>query len=229
MENYLKGNDAYWQQGYEGENVESFVFRVYGRILKHELGLSGQNGERMLDFGCGDGAALAFFNRKGFDVYGVDISRSAIEGCRKRMPHLADHFEVIDPKPSPNDRFFHGGGGYDLVTGIQSLYLLNPQDLEVRLLSLKEQMKPGGVIYATMMGTKCWYYEHSRPCSNGMRVVDFKTSRQECHDYYVTFTESEEDLIRKFSMFKKRHVGYYDACYREDEGSDFHWTFIGQA
>ena len=42
MENYLKGNDAYWQQGYEGENVESFVFRVYGRILKHELGLSGR-------------------------------------------------------------------------------------------------------------------------------------------------------------------------------------------
>lgn len=227
MEKYLQGNDAYWQQGYEGENVESFVFRVYGRVLKHELGLSGENGERMLDFGCGDGAALSFFSRKGFDVYGVDISHSAIEGCRKRMPHIADHFKVINPKPNPDDRIFHGG--YDLVTAIQSLYYYSPEDLEVRLLSLKNQMKPGGIIYATMMGTKCWYYKHSQPCDNGMRVVDFKTSRLECHDYYVTFTESEEDLIHMFSMFKKLHVGYYDACYREDEGSDFHWIFIGQA
>ena len=55
------------------------------------------------------------------------------------------------------------------------------------------------------------------------------TSRLKTRDYYMTFTASEEDLIRKFSMFKKRHVGYYDACYREDEGSEFHWIFIGQA
>ena len=227
MEKYLQGNDEYWQQGYEGENVESFVFRAYGRILKHELGLSGENGERMLDFGCGDGAALSFFDRKGFDVYGVDISRPAIEGCRRRMPHIADHFEMIDPKPGLDDRFF--SGGYDLVLGIQSLYLLNPSDLEVRLLSLKKQMKPGGVIYATMMGTRCWYYKYAKPFEDGTHLVELESPRLKTHDYYMTFTESEEDLIQKFHMFEKLHVGYYDACYREDEGSEFHWIFIGRA
>ncbi|KAB2952942.1 hypothetical protein F9B85_06640 [Heliorestis acidaminivorans] len=58
--------------------------------------------------------------------------------------------------------------------------------------------------------------------------MDISTPRLNVKDYYVNFTETKEELIDKFSMFNKVHVGYYDAMYREDEGSDFHWTFIGQ-
>jgi len=34
MSDYLKKNEEYWAKGYEAENVESFVFRPYGRIFK---------------------------------------------------------------------------------------------------------------------------------------------------------------------------------------------------
>ena len=95
--------------------------------------------------------------------------------------------------------------------------------------SLRETCLKLRVLYATMMGTKCWYYENSKPCDNGMRVVNIHSPRLNASDYYVTFTETKEDLLEKFSMFKKLHIGFYDACYREDEGSDFHWTFVGQA
>ncbi|MDR1480997.1 MAG: class I SAM-dependent methyltransferase [Synergistaceae bacterium] len=227
MEKYLKANFDYWQSGYIADNVESFVFRIFGRILKPELGLSGKNNEKLLDFGCGGGAALSFFDRNGFDVYGIDISEVDINHCKERMPRIPDHFAKVDPVPKVDDVFFDGD--FDLVTAVQSLYYYSNDDLEIRLISLKNQMKPGAVIYATMMGSKCWYYDNSVDYKDGLREVDIDTPRLKIKNYFVNFTHSKEDLTRKFSMFETIHVGYYDAHYIETEGSDFHWTFIGRA
>lgn len=226
MGRYLEANKEYWQQGYEAENVESFVFRPYGRIFKAELGIDGSKGEKLLDFGCGSGAALEFFSHKGFDVYGVDISVPDIGRCRQRMPDIADHFTVIPPKPRADTVFF--GGEFDVIIGIQSLYYFTFTDLKTLMMSLYNQLRPRGIIYASMIGTKCWYFANSVPCEDGLREVRISTSRLQFEKYFVQFTESEEHLIQKFSMFKKLHVGYYDAKYSEDEGSDFHYVFIGQ-
>jgi cyclopropane fatty-acyl-phospholipid synthase-like methyltransferase len=226
MEDYLVGNNNYYQKGYEADNVESFVFRVYGRILKPELGLSGEAGEKLLDFGCGAGAALSFFDKKGFDVYGVDISLIDMNRCKERMPHISDHFSVIDSVPTENDVFY--GGDFDIVIAIQSLYYYSNTDLKTRLLSLKKQMKPGAILYATMVGTKCWYYAHSKEYRDGLREVTINNGRLKIHDYFMNFTDSKEDLLKKFEMFEPIHMGYYDAHYIEDEGPDFHWTFIGK-
>jgi cyclopropane fatty-acyl-phospholipid synthase-like methyltransferase len=224
---HLQSNYDYWNKGYEAENVESFVFRVYGRVFKAQFGLDGSQGEKILDFGCGGGAALNFFRHKGFDVYGVDMSKVDIENCQKRMPEIKDHFAVIDPQPQSGDVFFKGD--YDIVLSIQTLYYLSDSELSTRLESLHAQMKPGALIYTSMMGTKCeLFYKNSVEHKDGMRKVAFKNARMEVDDYYVNFTESKEDLLEKFKLFKPVHVGYYDACYREDEGSDFHYIFIGQ-
>lgn len=227
MNNYLQKNYEYWQKGYEAENVESFVFRVYGRVFKSQFGLDGSKREKLLDFGCGSGANLRFFHKKGFDIYGVDISKVDIERCKERMPEISDHFIVIDPKPKSEVMFF--SGEYDVVIAIQSLYYFSHADLKVRLDSIYNQMKKGAIIYATMMGTKCdWFFDNSTDYEDGLRKVDFSTSRLQVKDYFMNFTENEENLLKKFEMFKKIHIGYYDAKYREDEGSDFHYTFIGQ-
>ena len=224
--NYLQSNYSYWQQGYEAENVESFVFRVYGRVFKAQFGIDGSKGEKLLDFGCGSGAALKFFQKKGFDVFGVDISEVDIQRCKDRMPEISDHFAVINPRPKAEDVFF--GGGYDVVIAIQSLYYFSDSDLKIRLDSIYNQMKKGGLIYATMMGTGCdWFFENSVKYRDGLRKVDFSTTRLNVRDYFVNFTENKEDLLNKFKMFRKAHIGYYDSKYREDEGSDFHYTFIG--
>jgi len=106
--NYLKENYNYWEKGYEADNVESQVFRVYGRIFRAQFGLDGSKKEKLLDFGCGCGAALEFFFKKGFDVYGVDISAVDIERCKARMPQISDHFAVIEPKPKTEDVFWGG-------------------------------------------------------------------------------------------------------------------------
>ena len=227
MNNYLEGNNSYWQQGYYAPNVESYVFRMWGHVLKYEFpNIGTPHPQKMLDFGCGQGAALSFYYNLGFDVYGVDISKVDIDVCKRRMSDISDHFIVIESEPNENDVWFDGN--YDLVTAYQSLYYYNDYDLNNRLKSMYSQMKPGAFFCATMMGTKNGYYEHSSPFSGGMRSVSFKNSRLDVDDYYVNFIDSKEELINKFSIFEKMHTGFYDSCFREDEGCHFHWTYIGR-
>jgi len=200
MKEYLKKNEEYWKKGYEAENVESFVFRPYGRVFKYEFGLSGQNNEKLLDFGCGQGAALQFFKSKGFDVYGVDISETDINRCKQKMPDIQDHFAVIPPEPKENDIFFNGS--YDLIIAVQSLYYYSDHDLEIRLKSLYNQMKPGALIYASMMGTGHYMYNHSHEYREGLRKIDFSLPRLKVSNYYVNFTHSEADLRLLHRHFK---------------------------
>jgi hypothetical protein len=64
---YLEKNRSSWQYGYDAPNVESWVFRWNGRILRNKLGITSGN---LLDWGCGQGATAGFFQRIGFDAYG---------------------------------------------------------------------------------------------------------------------------------------------------------------
>ena len=220
---YLEKNLAYWQQGYRAENVESWVFRPYGRILKPLYGLNGP-GQSMLDWGCGQGAALSFYAAQGFDVYGVDISEVDVARAKERVPN--GRIAVIDPAPTKAPYF--PGVAFDLVVSVQSFYYLNDADMEACLLSLRDQMKPGAVMYATMISERCWYFERSVPAADGMRVVNID-GRLTLRNHHINFTRDRAHLIERFGMFEPLHVGYYDACWLEDEPSEHHFTFIGRA
>lgn len=226
MDDYLRKNSDYWQKGYVAENVESWVFRPYGRILAAELGMDGSGGEKLMDFGCGQGAAMAFFKRKGFDVYGVDISETDIAAARTLMPDIHDHFHVANLKPNEDDLFF--GGGFDVIVSIQSLYYYTNTDFDVRMKTLNNMLKPGGYVYFTMMGKKCWFYDHATEVEDGLHRIDIETPRIKYENYYIMFADDEEDLKTKFSMFEPLHVGFYSYKTREDEGTDFHYTFFGR-
>ena len=225
-EDYLEKNSDYWSNGYDADNVESWVFRPYGAVFCKEFGLDGTGGEKLLDFGCGRGAGLRFFRSKGFDVYGVDINKGDIECCRKLMPEIAGNFAVIEAKPKKDDLFF--GGNYDIVIAVQVLYYFSDTDFRSRLQSLYDQMNPGGVIYASMIGSKHWFYRHSAVCPDGLRVVNYHGERTQIKDYFVNFTENEDDLRQKFDLFEKIYTGYYAHKLRDSDGDRFHYTFIGR-
>jgi cyclopropane fatty-acyl-phospholipid synthase-like methyltransferase len=221
MANYLEENRSYWSRGYAADNVDAPAFRFYGRILKN----FGPHEGRLLDFGCGAGAALRFFLDKGYDSYGVDISDTDLATARERDPAHADRYLQIDPAPSADDTWF--GGDFDIVMSIQVLYLLGEQDMQTRLESLHAQLKPGGIFYATMMGSKSWWYGVSEPIEQGMRRVTLPESHGG-GSTAVLFTDSEEQLLERFSMFEPLHVGFYSEKFRADEGPGFHYSFVGR-
>lgn len=223
---YHQSVSNYWAAGYPATNVESWIFRPYARIFEFELGFDKTRGKRLLDFGCGQGAALNYFRQKGLDVFGVDISETDLQVCKSKMPEIAENILCIEPKPKLDDRWF--GAEFDLIVSIQTLYYLSRSDFDLRIKNLYQQLKPGGYIYVSMMGTKHWFYNHATACNDGLHKIEIKTKRVNVQDYYLSFVHSEQEMLERFSLFKRIHLGYYDCNYREDEGSDFHYTFVGQ-
>ena len=232
---YLRANSDYWSQGvYDNENVESYVFRIYGRVLKHQFGFDGCNNEKVLEFGCGSGGAAKFFDSKGFDVFGVDQSPIDITRCQQRLPHISAQFKKIDPKPAKSDDWF-GGKMFDIIVSFQTLYYLGNADLKIRLHSLNEMLAPGGIFIATMMHKSSWYFQMSSKATDGLRFVKFNRQQDDgregltYNDHYINFVEDESDLKKKFNIFKPVHTsGFYDGVYRDDQGSEKHLVFIGQ-
>jgi SAM-dependent methyltransferase len=235
MSDYLKANSDYWGQAvYDNPNPESYVFRIYGRILSYQFGLDGHGGENILDFGCGSGGNSKFFDSKGFNVFGVDQSSIDIDRCHKRLSNKVDQFKVVNPICTEDDVWFPGTK-FKIITSFQTLYYLNDIDLQRRLVSLYNMLEPGGIFVATMMHTSSWYYNMSHPSENGMRFVKFYREQDvgredlSINDHYINFTKNEEDLIEKFKIFRPLHTkGYYDGVYRDDQGSEKHLVFIGQ-
>ena len=64
-----------------------------------------QEGARIIDLGCGDGRDTDHLKRKGFDVVGIDLSRSMINLARKKYPDCT--FIQMDMRDTifPEDTF----------------------------------------------------------------------------------------------------------------------------
>lgn len=224
MSDYLASNQAYWAQGYDAENVESFVFRWYGRIFRHKSGHSSGQNLNLLDFGCGSGAALRFFSQKGFNIHGVDIGPADIERAKGRNLAFKDQIKLIEPKPSATNSFF--GVKFDVVTACQSLYYFDDADFSEAVQCLYNQMNPGGLFFATMIGASSYFYDCSKDVGNGLRSVAISNDRFQLSDYYIRIVESYDQLKTSFSLFEPVSVGFYDADY--GEGSEFHYMFTGR-
>ncbi len=79
--------DSYWK---EREKIGICGTKERAeRIIKF---LGNEKGS-VLDFGCGDGTTLSLFKEKGFDAEGIDISKKAVNLCRKRGLK-ADVFDI---------------------------------------------------------------------------------------------------------------------------------------
>ena len=224
---YIKQNKDFWEKGYDAPNVESWVFRPYGVILKPEFGLTGAAGERHVDFGCGQGATVAFFADKGFDSVGVDVSERDITIARGRYPAMTERFQVVagDPASVP---FYGFENDVALVTAIQALYYFDDDDLDRCLMRLHAAMRPGGVIFAIMMSYDSPKYAgNATPAGGGLSRVDFAYQRIAIAAYYINMTRDEAHLKAKFHMFEPRHIGFYAEQYRSDEPYSKHFTFCG--
>lgn len=228
---YLSTNHKYWETGCEAPNVESFIFKAPGHLFT-PYNIDMKAGIKLLDFGCGQGSACRYFRGLGADVYGVDISKKDIEAAKNRMPDIKENFVVIDSKPKANDIFLNGN--FDIILAVHSLYYYNNDDFQTRLESLYNMLKPGGHVFFTMISPKNYYFRLAKEYKDGLYKVTInddnfkKRQPKTIHSQYIIFTQDEDDLKRKFSLFEPLEIGYYDIEFTKKEGSGHHYIFFGQ-
>ena len=200
---------------------EGHIIRLYEHLLKYEFGMSGERGEKLLDFGSGNGTHTEYFRLKGYKTYGVDIIPSAIEQAQERYPENTEHFSVIDLYQDPAEIFDQS---YDLILCNQVLYYLNNTKLKEVTEQLYNSLKPGGLIYITMMGTKNHYWNKAKPADDGLSEVTLTGRLNETS--LINFIHDENDLVERFFQFEPVYVGYYDSLSRD--GSTYHYQFLGK-
>lgn len=236
MNTFIQTNHKYWQSPYNAPYVESFIFRLDGRLLKKYKLYNESNKKdfKILDFGCGQGSHIKYFIDNGFDGYGVDISEHSVAVAKKRVSN-EKKIKLISAEANENDNFFDVK--FDLIISSQVLYYLSASQLEKRIQSFKNMLKPGGHVFFTMMTTNSWYYtwvvDKDAKLIDGLHLVEHTDSiynervKKIINKHYINFTKDKEDLKKKFHLFKSVEIGDYDLTYNENE-SEHHYMFFGK-
>jgi 2-polyprenyl-3-methyl-5-hydroxy-6-metoxy-1,4-benzoquinol methylase len=91
IKNSCDGSCGYSDYTFESA-AESHMHRL---LMPHVMALAGtlKAGTRVLDVGCGNGAACAEFIRQGCEVVGIDLSEQGIAWARKAHPE--GRFEML--------------------------------------------------------------------------------------------------------------------------------------
>lgn len=107
---------------------------------------------RLLEVGCGTGANLWFMAREGFDAYGIDGSKVAIDRLNERFARegLKAVTNVGDVSLIPYEN-----GYFDGVIDCECLYANTVPDTKRILAEIHRVLKPGGVFFSMtfMAGT----------------------------------------------------------------------------
>ena len=234
MSDIIDSNTKYWDKGYYSPNLESYVFRFYGRILKPDFNMPyADRRTNVLDFGCGQGAAVNYFNELGFSAYGCDSNKNDIGVAKDTFPkHSSKYFTI--PSDTLGLSSLEDAVGvteqFDVITSCQSLYYLPKVQFKHFMNLAYQSLKKGGILFATMMTEKEEeYFNNSRPYGTDgwMREVSFKNDRYSVSEYFMHFVKDKDDLLSKFELFEPLHVGEYMHGIRSDEGNGHHFTFCG--
>ncbi len=215
-----KKNFLYFKKPYYSPNVESFIFRFYGRILKFDFNITGKNKEKILDFGCGGGGNLKYFSKLGFKTYGVDITTANLKLSKKINKSLIT--KLVSPKPK--NQLYFPNIAFDVVISIQTLDFLNNKDMKIAINNLYNNMKKGGIIYCSLNAYSNYYRKHGKYLGDGLWNIKLKTDRIN-YNLNLNFVKKKE-MKKIFYQFKPIYIDYYDSSFR-NEGSEKRFTFLG--
>lgn len=167
-----------------------------GQLLATQLKAKGFAGGRVIDLGCGSGAASEVLLSEGFEVVGYDLSPAMIELARRRAPRASFHVGPILDAKIPNCVGVVAAG--EIVN-----YLFDPRTGASRLASLFQRigksLAPRGVFLFDSAGpgrAPGGAYQGFREGSN-----------------WLCFHQSTEDrprrlLVRRIITFMKSEGGY---------------------
>lgn len=115
--------DQKYERGYGLDYPESHIIRINEHVLKYDLNLTGG---KILDFGCGIGQHLEYFEKNGYIPFGCDIAKNAINQCKSRLSKYSENFHINSNLPNLKDFFSEE---FDVIFSNQVLYYLADKDI----------------------------------------------------------------------------------------------------
>ena len=162
---YKKKEERSWDPVWE----EVFKTREWGKyppielvrfIARNYYKISGRKDVRILDIGCGTGAATWYLAREGFCASGIDASMTAVDiaGKRCRKEQLEAEFKVGDII-----RLDYENECFNCVVDINAIQHNTIEKIKIIIDEAFRVLKPGGKIFSIMMSEGCRFDEKNNP------------------------------------------------------------------
>ncbi len=134
-----------WDSIYQNQEWGKYPGESLIRFIAKHFYNNNRSQTRLLEVGCGPAANVWYMSREGFDVFGIDGSKIAIEKGKKRLAeeNLSATLIVGDIINLPfEDNLFDG------VIDVECLYCMSTANTEKILNHIKRVLKPGGIFYS---------------------------------------------------------------------------------
>lgn len=194
----LEAWDPEWENIYKSEAWGKYPSEHLIRfIARHFYGHKDRSTCRILEIGCGSGAQIWFMAREGFDVYGVDASRTALEGARTRFAEagleadlvIGDVIELNYP-----DNYFDGVVDIECLMG-------NDWDSTKRIIAnVRRVLKAGGHFFSQTFTTETYVGQNREELEKNTyrNVGDGPLARKR-----LLRLTSEEDIASLYAGFSR--------------------------
>ena len=134
----------FWQSKYKEDHTPWDIGQVAPAFVKYNSKLRAQN-SKVCVLGCGRGHDAFYFAEKGFETYGFDFAKSAVDYCnkiKKRKKLKSVYFYQKDFFKLTKDKRW--SGFFDCVIEHTSFCAINPKRREEYVGLINYLLKPGG-------------------------------------------------------------------------------------
>lgn len=137
-----------WEQIYRTRGIVQNG--VLSTVERAAALMTEQNCSKVLDLACGTGRHTLFLAEKGFDVYGVDISNTAIEITRER---IEKHKLNVSLKQSSMFNLDFPDNYFDAIVCVWSTGHGLRKDVKKNVDEIFRTLRKGGLVCADFMST----------------------------------------------------------------------------
>lgn len=149
MRAYYEAYDDRYRQVH-GEALRWFSGEPSPIVAEVISGFALTPADKMLELGCGEGRDAGHLLSAGYDLLATDISREAVDYCRRLYPDYGERFAVLD---CVKDRL---GERFDFIFAVAVVHMLVlDEDRDGFYGFIREHLKPDGIALIGTMGDGC--------------------------------------------------------------------------
>ncbi len=201
----IGGSMKDWDNAYrkEGEIQSDVIALVQGTARK----LKAEGAKKILDLGCGTGRHTVFLASNGFDVYGIDISESALGITRKNLEKMG-----LKAKLSKGDV---SSLGFDdeYFDAVISTYVIHHAKLEVIRKVISEVarvLKAGGVFSFIVLSDEDGWYGRGEEIEPKTFIRNGDPTEGDVPHHYFSESGLRKEL-KSFEILEFFHTNSYSS------------------
>lgn len=174
--------------------------------------------KNVLDLGCGAGRNLWYLAKKGFKMWGIDLSQSGIRTAKKILEKKNLNAKLV--VGNVYKKLPYEDGSFDAIVSVQVLQHSNEEGIKNAVKEIKRVLVPGGLVFITLCG---------RYSKGKVRYCLVKTARRISNHTYVPTCGDEKGLIH-FIYTKNKIKNHYkdfkiQKMWKDDKD---YYCFIGK-